>query len=182
MSLRGFAGRIRYAAPLRGFSYRLIKAQEPFWRHCLQFFALALVPSVVFSLAAWGVVHALGVDISRLEPPKTGTTGADFFGTVIFSPVIETFVLAALLNLLLRCRLRQITMAAISGVVWGLLHALMGPLWFFGTAWSFFIFSCAYLGWREQGFRRAYLAAAIPHALVNLSAMLAAVAGQHFAS
>jgi hypothetical protein len=50
-------------------------------------------------------------------------------------------------------------------------HAAFGVIWFFGTVWSFLVFSCAYIGWRPVSFKEAFLAAWIPHVLINLTAM-----------
>ena len=44
-------------------------------------------------------------------------------------------------------------------------------LWFVGTAWSFFVFSCLYLTWRRVSFRHAYVAALVPHMLINGTVM-----------
>jgi hypothetical protein len=45
-------------------------------------------------------------------------------------------------------------------------------MWFFGTAWSFYVFSRGYLAWQPVSYKHALGAAAVPHALVNSSALL----------
>jgi hypothetical protein len=58
------------------------------------------------------------------------------------------------------------------------LHALLDPLWFFGTVWSFFVMSCAFLGWRKCSYRRAFIAASVPHVLINLTVMTFSLVGR----
>ena len=79
--------------------------------------------------------------------------------------------------LLYRLTPRPGIVAGISAICWGLLHGLKAPLWFFGTAFSFFVFSCAYLWWRQVSFRHAFAAAALPHALINATVMTLVFAG-----
>lgn len=62
--------------------------------------------------------------------------------------------------------------AGASALAWGGLHAWFHPLWFFGTVWSFYVFSLGYLAWRPVSYKHALGAAAVPHALVNASALL----------
>jgi hypothetical protein len=86
--------------------------------------------------------------------------------------VFETLLLAFVLNILSNWIKPKLPVAAISALLWGGLHGLYAPIWFFGTVWSFFVFSCAFLAWRERSFRAAFVAAALPHALVNLTVYL----------
>ena len=125
-----------------------------------------MLAGVYFSL------KTLGIDTSGMTPPERKTTLVDFFGTVLLAPLIETLLLSLLLTVLLRLTDRTLFAATVSGVLWGAFHATLGLLWFFGTAWSFFVLSCAYLGWRQRSFQQAFIAAAAPHALINLSAMV----------
>jgi membrane protease YdiL (CAAX protease family) len=90
---------------------------------------------------------------------------------VLFGPIAETLLLALTLKVLLRATTKPLFAAAVSALLWGALHATKGALWFFGPAWSFFVFSCAFLGWRQRSFLHAFAAAAVPHALINLSVM-----------
>lgn len=114
----------------------------------------------------------LGWTSQRMRRRQGRSRSAMFFGAVVFAPVFETFMLAGLLGVLLSTSLRPTACAAISAVLWGGFHGLFGALWFFGTAWSFFVFSCGYISWRRASFRHGFLAAAVPHALVNSIAIL----------
>lgn len=142
------------------------------WRYCLLVAPLAIIPSVIFSAVIFEVFEALGVSPSALLPHGPDPTFNGFLGTVVCAPIIETFVLAWTLSILSSINKGDVFAAAGAAVLWGLIHALGGVLWFFGTVWSFFVFSAAYLAWRPISFKHAFVAAAMTHALVNLTVMV----------
>lgn len=144
----------------------------PLWRYALLTFPLALIPSLVLYQCVEWLLIFLGVDVTAISPPKIVGTPGEIFGIVIFSPVIETLILAYMLTILSSSSLRRIWVVVIAAIAWGCLHGIVARLWFFGTVWSFFMFSCAYLVWRTVSFRKALLAAALPHVLINSTAML----------
>lgn len=140
----------------------------PLWCFCLLAFPLALIPSVALSTAVIVLLHAFNVGTAGLLPRRIPITPWTVFGLVVFSPLIETVFLAGGLYLLSKLIRRRSIVAFASAILWGGIHAFAGLLWFFGTVWTFFVFSCAYLAWRQISFRQAYIAAAAPHALINL--------------
>ena len=148
----------------------LLEPYLPLWRYCLLAFPLALIPSVAIYGAAESIARALGADLSRLRPPDHEVTLFSAFGIIVFAPAVETLLLAGGLSILQKFFSLRVHAAVASAVAWGIVHGLQGPLWFFGVVWSFFVFSCAFQAWRKWGFGRAYLAAAVPHALINLTA------------
>ncbi len=95
-------------------------------------------------------------------------------GTIVFSPIVETFMLAGLLAMLSAVISNKRCVAMTSGIAWGALHATMGLSWFAGPAWIFFVVSCSFIAWREKGFKQAYVVSCVPHALNN-ALMVAAV-------
>ena len=122
----------------------LFDTSVPLWRYCLVAFAIATIPSMVLSASAYAIWRAFGLNA-------------------------ETLILAGGLGSLSSFSNHKVLVVGASIIAWGCLHALFGTLWFFGTVWSFFAFSLAYLIGREHGFFRAFIAAAVPHALVNLT-------------
>lgn len=161
--------------PWRGELLALVTARRAssLARHVLLVWPLAALPSLALVGAAYGLVLGLGVDPAFFAPPALQPTLEQFFGMVIFAPLVETLLLGGLLWLLARLSSRPLFIAAASGLLWGGLHGSMGLLWFFGTFWGFYVLSCAYLAWRPLGFGRAFAAAALPHALVNLTVFAA---------
>jgi hypothetical protein len=151
----------------------------PLWRYSLIACPLAMIPSVALLTAVRLSLVAIGTDMSLLLPPKNTPSWVDAFGIIVFSPIVETLLLAGLLALLSVARLRPGWIAVTSAIMFGCFHAIFGVLWFFGVVWSFFVFSCAFLVWRQLSFWQAFLAAALPHALLNSVVMLARVLMQH---
>ena len=139
--------------------------------HCLLAWPVALLPSVALVSVAYGLAGLLGIDAMSFAAPDREASFWEFFGCVFLAPCIETFLLAGLLALLSRASSRPLFIAAVSGVLWGALHGMYGLMWFFGTFWSFYVMSCSYLAWRPLGYWQAFAAAAVPHALLNLTVM-----------
>ena len=133
---------------------------------------VALIPSLLLVF----VVHALstqaGVDVSSVQKPAVDLATRSVYVAVLAAPVLETLVLGALLRLLELATPRRQWLALLSALAWGGAHAWFHPLWFFGTVWSFYVFSRAWLAWRPVSYKHAFAAAALPHALVNSSALL----------
>jgi Type II CAAX prenyl endopeptidase Rce1-like len=123
----------------------------------------------------YGLLVLSGVDVVQLLPRETEITDSAIFRAVVFAPVVETLMLAGGIALLSRATQRKGLVVTVSALAWGSLHALFGVLWFFGTVWSFFVFSCAFLAWRKVSFRHGFIAASVPHALVNISALCLSV-------
>lgn len=141
-----------------------------FWIYCL---GAALV-AALGSLALASAAHYVGIAATGVEPPgPTYSMGwLDFFGVAIFAPLLETALLVVVLGALSRSRFRPLAVAALAALLGAGLHGLLYPLWFFGTVWSLFVFSCAYLAWRTHSAKFGFWAAALPHALLNSAAFL----------
>lgn len=155
----------------------LLNPRIPLWRYSLTLFPIAFIPSILLLLLAIGLFTALGVDIESLKGPEHPASLVMFFAYVVFAPLVETWLLGLMLGLLTQATQGPAKAAAIASLLWGIAHGLTGWLRFFGSTWSFFIFACAFLAWRERSYRQAFAAAAIPHALINLSATLLIAAG-----
>jgi hypothetical protein len=136
-------------------------------------FCLALCGSAALIGIAGGLLTWAGIPMETLDKPVIRINLLDFFGVVVFAPLVETLLLAGLLALTPR-RWGIVPRAIVSAIVWGGLHALSAPFWFLGTAFSFFVFSCGYLVWRQKSFKYGFAAAAMLHALINLTAFIAA--------
>ncbi|MDC8774593.1 hypothetical protein [Roseateles albus] len=150
----------------------LLHPEVSLWKYCLSLVPLALIPSAFLVLLATLTAEAAGLNAAAHSAPAIDVTLGNVFGAVVFSPIVETFMLAGLLKVLSSTSLHPAVCAAFSAVLWGGLHGLVGALWFFGTVWGFFVFSCGYIAWRHTSLRQGFLAAAVPHALANSIAML----------
>jgi len=139
----------------------------------------AALVAALGSLALLSVVYFIITAANGAEPtgPEYSLGWVEFFGIAVFSPLIETALLVVMLRLLSRLPLQPLTLAALAAILWGCFHGLLFPMWFFGTVWSFFIFSCAYLTWRTHSEKLGYWAAALPHAILNTVVFFAMASG-----
>jgi|GEM_PF-608526 len=150
---------------------RLLSPKVSLWRYSLEAWPIALIPSVLLFVLASGLLALAGVSLESIAPPAREVSVSTFLGAVIFAPIVETLVLIGGIKILGCISSRPVVVAMMSALVWGILHGIFGALWFFGAVWSFFVFSCAYLAWRDRSFKAGFIAASVPHALVNLTAM-----------
>ncbi len=155
----------------------LLQPRWPLWRYCLVAFPIACLPSVALVSGAVLLLEVSGIDTKEFRAPNRFLTFREFLGMVVFAPLAETALLMGLIEGLLKLSKRPVFIAIVCGLLWGAAHAFFGLLWFVGPTWAFFVFSCAYLGWRQRSPRQGFVAAAVPHALNNLAALaLVAVA------
>lgn len=139
----------------------------------LQAFVLGFAGSITLVCIALAGGMALGLIQSMPESPaEMEITMGDFLGVVILAPVVETLLLGAILGPLRKTGWPPAAVAMLSALIWGGLHGLLAPFWFFGTVFSFFVFSSVWLTWRARSLRHAFLAAMLPHAINNLAVFL----------
>ncbi|MFO6419508.1 hypothetical protein ACLBKS_04825 [Hylemonella sp. W303a] len=127
---------------------------------------------MALSAIALEIFSAIGINTELIKAPPRTSSLREIFGSVVIAPLSETWLLGLTLSLFAKMTPRPLVTATAAAFLWGVLHGLVGWLWFFGTVWSFFIFSCAFIAWRKHSYQQAFIAAAIPHALINLSVML----------
>jgi len=150
----------------------IVSPNPPLWRYSLYSFFIAIIPSIILLFLINWIF-----DIPNNSIVPTGFDGAGnsyltIFRLIIATPLLETLILAGVLVFLSKGFSNIFYPALISAILWGLLHSLKAFPAFFGTAWSFFIFSYAFLVWRSVSFKKAFIASAVPHALINLTVVL----------
>ena len=123
--------------------------------------ALSLSGSLLLAWGANGIAPAL-------EKPDFAVRGATALGLlVLFAPLVETLIMAAVLSLLVR--LVSPTAAVLgSAALWGVFHSLHATAWGLVVWWPFLVFSTLYLVWRERSTAAAIGVATATHALQNL--------------
>lgn len=142
------------------------------WRYCVLAVPVALLPSAALLASVWLVLTLFEVDIASVTRPHRELTIGYAFGTVVIAPLFETLLLACGIRVLSIFTTKPLLIAATSAFIWGGFHAVFGATWFFGTVWSFFVFSCSYLVWSKASLDRGFVAAGAPHALGNLITLL----------
>jgi hypothetical protein len=91
-------------------------------RYVLRMWALALVPMLVI-----GFVLVTAYIIAGSSPPRPRLpSSASFFifGNLVFAPLVETAIMFPIIYLIMLFFHRPIYVAAVSGALWGLLHAV----------------------------------------------------------
>jgi hypothetical protein len=86
---------------------------------------------------------------------------------VLFSPLVETLIMAAVLEVLLRFIPPPAAILA-SSIGWGIAHSLAAPAWGLVIWWPFLIFSTLYVTWSSRSAWQAVGIVFCVHALQNL--------------
>ena len=109
--------------------------------------------------------------------PSAGQPSFDAGGSfllfllVVFSPFVETLIMAVVLEVLLRL-VRPPIAIALSSLGWGVAHSLEAPAWGLVIWWPFLIFSTLYVTWRQRSAWAAIAIVFCVHALQNLGPAL----------
>ena len=126
---------------------------------------LALLPSLILSaIAAASFPQAAG-------PQFLGGGWALFGLLVVFSPIVETLIMAGVLALLLRVVTPTVAILA-SSAGWGIAHSLAAPSWGLVIWWPFLVFSTLFTVWRERSLMLALAIPAAVHMLQNVGPAL----------
>jgi len=145
----------------------------------IRFLPLALrVPVQPLRAIAFGWLTAFPVSIAfaylgsilfpGLARPEFPTSGATaIFLLVIFSPVLETLIMGAVLLVLVRLAGPTAAILA-SSAGWGIAHSLVAPAWGLVIWWPFLVFSTLFVTWRARSLLLAFAIPAGVHALQNL--------------
>lgn len=151
----------------------------PLWRYSLLLLPLIMIPAMAIMVVVRFGLEFAGVNPAKFSPPPDSLSIADAFGSIIFAPIVETYLLAVLITIISSFISNKIHIAVISALLWGSFHAIFGLLWFFGPAWAFFMLTCAFIAWRQKSFKHAYFAAFVPHVLNNAVGVLAVHLSKH---
>jgi hypothetical protein len=100
-------------------------------------------------------------------PVFDGDPWVVFFLIEVFAPIVESLIMAAVLEVLLRIFPWQAAVG-ISAIGWGVAHSLQAPTWGLVIWWPFLVFSILYVTWRRRSKLGAIAIAAAVHALNNL--------------
>jgi membrane protease YdiL (CAAX protease family) len=144
----------------------LFDTRGPAGKYILRMAVVSFVPSVAvaFFLGAIGV--ATEERLPRFDAPVHAAVL--FVGIVVFSPIVETLLMALLLGGLSYLMHSRIGLALSSAIIWALFHSAAAAAWGLVVLWPFFVFSCAYLAWRGQSRWKGIWVAASIHMLHNL--------------
>lgn len=136
--------------------------------------AIGWLLSILGSLALAGLAKLLAPELPTPAFPMKGPIA--LFLLVVFSPLLETLIMAGFLSLFLRF-LPPAGAILLSAAGWGVAHSLEALGWGLVIWWPFLIFSTLFVVWRQRGFWVGVGVAAATHALQNLGPGLAVALG-----
>ena len=125
----------------------------------------AFPPSLVLAVLAEWLLPS--VERPSFDVPGPGTLAL----LVLFAPLVETLIMAAALEVLLRF-VRPAIAIALSSIGWGLAHSWVAPAWGLVIWWPFLIFSTLYVTWSRRSAWAAVGIVFCVHALHNLGPSL----------
>jgi membrane protease YdiL (CAAX protease family) len=140
----------------------------PMKKYIIVMACISLFPSLLAAilLSATGLFGQIGPDVEGWKQ-KGVPVGVVILDVLVIGPLVETLLMALIIFILSLGIKSQMRVAIASAILWGILHSLVSPAWGLIVWWPFFIFSCAYLTWRQQSWRKGYWAAAAIHFLQN---------------
>ena len=133
-------------------------------------------------LLAFPVSLVLATLAQKLFPQAQGPTfdvtgPAAIILLVLFAPFVETLIMAAALELMLRLRIPAYAAIPLSAVGWGVAHSTAAPVWGLIIWWPFLIFSTLYVTWSKRSIWAAIGLVTTVHALQNLGPALLLASG-----
>ena len=127
---------------------------------------LAFPPSIILAmLADWLLPAAERPDFGVIGPGSVAML-------VLFAPLVETLIMAAAIELMLRIRVPAVAAILLSSAGWGIAHSLAAPVWGLIIWWPFLIFSTLYVTWSKRSVWAAVGVVFAVHALQNLGPSL----------
>ncbi len=115
------------------------------------------------------------VEVMLFEIPETSVSKEPFsdyfFSSVVLAPWIETLLMGLILAILEHVIRGTVWLAAVSGIIWGILHGIGDPSHGVVVTWSFFVQSLCFLEWSKKSLRQAVAITAFVHTCHNLVAV-----------
>jgi membrane protease YdiL (CAAX protease family) len=144
----------------------LIEPRQP-----LRAIAVGWVLCVVGGLALSAASQFI---LPQLATPKfpEASAGMLLFALVLFAPFVETLIMAAVLEVMLRLRIPAAAAIVLSSIGWGIAHSLQAAAWGLVIWWPFLIFSTLYVTWSKRSVWMAIGVVFAVHALQNLGPSL----------
>ena len=132
---------------------------------------LAFPPSILLAILAQKL-------LPQAEGPTFDVSGpSTVLLLVLFAPFVETLIMAAAIEVMLRLKVPPAAAITLSAIGWGVAHSSAAPAWGLVIWWPFLIFSTLYVTWSKRSIWAAVGIVTIVHALQNLGPALLLVSG-----
>jgi hypothetical protein len=137
-------------------------------RYCIRIWLLVQIPVFIYLSAVYVSIAYFGVskDILR-NTAAFELTVREAALKIAIGPFAETAILVILIAILRHCRISNLRIATCSGIAWGCAHGVVAVVWLPGTAWAFYMFTQAYLVRQKVSEVQGWIAAGVPHSLLN---------------
>ena len=111
--------------------------------------------------------------LPQAEGPTFDVTGpSTVLLLVLFAPFIETLIMAAAIEVMLRLKIPPLAAIVLSAIGWGVAHSSAAPAWGLVIWWPFLIFSTLYVTWSKRSTWAAIGIVFAVHSLQNLGPSL----------
>ncbi len=127
--------------------------------------------SVTGSLALAAASRFLLPDLATPQFPEMPGE-VMLFMLVVFAPFVETLIMAAALELMLRLKVPPTAAIVLSALGWGIAHSAQAPAWGLVIWWPFLIFSTLYVTWSKRSIWAGIGIVTVVHGLQNLGPAL----------
>ncbi|RUM92398.1 MAG: hypothetical protein DSZ28_09660 [Thiothrix sp.] len=99
-------------------------------------------PAAMF-ITIFFILHNLGIEpyLGVKDGPDVGYTAFDFISIVLLVPVIETYLLIAVIWSVCKVIHKNLHIAFFSALFFSVLHSLQEPIWGIFVFWPFFVYS-----------------------------------------
>jgi hypothetical protein len=146
--------------------FALFDTRDGMRRYILRAWLIGFIPSMLIA----GLLGGAGLFADEARQRQLGDMPEVELIVLLlaFAPIVESLLLSATLGILGFFMRSRATVAAVSALIWALLHLVNGAIVPLIIAWPFFVFSVAYLAWRPRGWLRAMAVVTATHSLQNL--------------
>jgi hypothetical protein len=138
----------------------LRNTDQPLFSYIWRAWLIALIPSLAMSII---VSFVMPDKLPKFEGPLAGTVVL----LALVGPWFETFLMWPILWVLKKTVRKTLWVAAVSAVIWGIVHSLGAAAHGLTTAWPFFVFSLCFLQWQQKSTGRAITTTALLHMCHN---------------
>lgn len=124
------------------------------------------VAAIGGSVILMSMVFSIFPALTDVETPFTTSVELAFYW-ILLGPILETFLLAFIIFLIQKFVSSIYVVSFISACVWGMMHGYSEVGKFFGTIWSFYLFSLSYLWWKKRSLANGLYVACLAHIVLN---------------
>ena len=143
--------------------------------YILQVVPIVLIPPIIMVTAFYfaPIIFDLDPNFGLETGPDVGLGLLDFLGITLVSPIIETYLLIAVIRWVERAiSSNKVKTAIYSALFFSILHSILVPMWGVFVFWGFFIYSLVLISRNNRDHRDGVYITITLHSLNNLFAWI----------